>query len=230
MKQEEQHGKKWPLRSYVLRAARMSTLQRNSYNELLPLYSVQYRESDVSLKEIFPFASRYMVEIGFGMGEATVTLAKNNPDTGYLGIEVHKPGVGKVLSEIDHLSLNNLRIVNHDAVEVFQHMIPPNSINGIHIFFPDPWPKKKHHKRRLIQLPFVNLIVPKLVAGGYLYICTDWEEYAQQILAVCSNADGIANSCNGFAQPQSWRPQTKFESKGIDKAHRIREVYFTKTT
>ena len=230
MKQTDNTEGHRKLRSYVLRAARMSNLQRRSYNDLLPRYSVPYRESGISLKEIFPAASKYILEIGFGMGEATVRLAGENPDFGYLGIEVHKPGVGKVLSEIERLSLDNLRIINHDAVEVLESMIPDKSIDGVHIFFPDPWPKKKHHKRRLIQGPFVDLIVPRLVPGGYLYICTDWEEYADQILSVCSQAEGLENAYAGFAEPQPWRPRTKFESRGLDKSHRIREVYFTKTT
>ena len=230
MKQTDKAEGHRKLRSYVLRAARMSNLQRRSYNQLLPLYSVPYSGSEISLRELFPGASRYILEIGFGMGEATVRLADENPEVAYLGIEVHKPGVGKVLSEIERLSLDNLRIINHDAVEVFQNMIPDRILDGIHIFFPDPWPKKKHHKRRLIQKPFVDLIAPKLVPGGYLYICTDWEEYAEQILAVCSEAAGLENAYTDFAEHQKWRPRTKFESRGLDKSHRIREVYFTKTT
>jgi tRNA (guanine-N7-)-methyltransferase len=218
-----------PVRSYVLRTTRMSRLQRRSYEQLLPLYSIPYAGRVIDPQEIFPGADEFIAEIGFGMGEATVSLAERNPNTGYFGIEVHKPGVGKLLSEIDRRGLENLRVINHDAVEVFRDMIPPESLSGIHIFFPDPWPKKRHHKRRLIQAPFLRLIFPALRPQGYLYICTDWEEYADEILSVCGATPGLHNEYRDFASPQPWRPGTKFEMKGKEKSHPIREILFRKS-
>ncbi len=218
------------LKSYVLRTARISKLQRRSYDELLPKYSIPYVENQIEPAAFFPGYESFKAEIGFGMGEATVQIAFNEKKTAFFGIEVHRPGVGKVLSEIETLGLNNLRVINHDAVEVFENMLPDESLEGVHIFFPDPWPKKKHHKRRLVQVPFVEMILPKLKNGGYIYFCTDWEEYAEQILSVCESVDGIRNVYTGYAEPQTWRPRTKFESKGMDKAHQIREVLFRKNT
>ncbi len=218
------------LKSYVLRAARMSKLQRRSFDELLPLYSIPYSPAILDLQACFPDFEQIKMEIGFGMGEATIQIASENKDTAFIGIEVHRPGVGKVLSEIQNLGLGNLRVINHDAVEVIENMLPDNSLDGVHIFFPDPWPKKKHHKRRLVQVPFIKLLIPKLKEKGYLYFCTDWEEYAEQILDVCESVDGISNAYPCYAEPQSWRPRTKFESKGLVKDHKIREVLFNKNT
>ena len=218
------------LRSYVLRAARMSKLQRRAYDKLLPRYSIPYAVGEVDFSTVFPEAEGFVVEIGFGMGEATVRLAEENPTTGFVGIEVHRPGVGKVVSEIEARGLGNLRVVNHDAVEVFENMIPDASLDGIHIFFPDPWPKKKHHKRRLIQHPFVRLVQPKLKTDGYLYVCTDWEEYDQQVLQVLAESEGLYNPYDGFAVPQPWRPTTKFEQKGREKSHVIREILFRRSS
>ena len=229
MSRENQPGGDRPVRSYVLRSTRMSNLQRRSYRELLPRYSIPFRGETIDPKVVFPDAEKIVAEIGFGMGEATIAMALANPKTGYLGIEVHKPGVGKVLSEIDTQKIENLKVINHDAVEVFQTMLPHASLDGIHIFFPDPWPKKKHHKRRLIQTSFIELVLPRLKEGGYLYCCTDWEEYAQEMLEVCSSTKGLRNNYAGFAEAQKWRPRTKFESKGIDKAHTIRELLFSKS-
>lgn len=218
------------IRSYVLRATRMSKLQRRSYEELLPKYGIPFQEEELDLDALFPGCERFIAEIGFGMGEATVALAQSYPDTGYLGIEVHKPGVGKVMSEIERLGLDNLRVVNYDAVEVFRRMIPRASLDGIHLFFPDPWPKKKHHKRRLLKEEFISSIIPNLKPKGYLYICTDWEEYAEEILSACGEVKGITNPYSGFAAPQEWRPRTKFEEKGLAKEHRIREILFRRDT
>ncbi len=218
------------IRSYVLRATRMSKLQRRSYAELLPKYGIPFQERELDLSSLFPGTEKSIVEVGFGMGEVTVQLAEQNPSTAYLGIEVHKPGVGKVMSEIDLRGLDNLRVVNHDAVEVFRSMIPDASLDGIHLFFPDPWPKKKHHKRRLLKADFLRIIIPALKPGGYLYICTDWEEYAEEILAACTAQEGIRNAYQGFAEAQAWRPRTKFEEKGLAKEHLIREILFLKDT
>ena len=218
------------LKSYVLRATRMSKLQRRSYEELLPKYSIPFAEIPLKPEVVFPGKNKIIAEIGFGMGDATVRIAEENMESGFLGIEVHRPGVGKVLSEIDSRGLENLRIINHDAVEVFEKMFPDDFLSGIHIFFPDPWPKKKHHKRRLIQPDFLNIVISKLKNSGYLYICTDWEDYALQILDVCTVTEGIRNAYEGFAEHQPWRPETKFESKGLEKSHTIREILFRKDT
>ena len=160
--------------------------------------------------------------------DATVEIAKANPEMNYLGSEVHVPGVGRLLSEIKKNQLKNLYILNHDALEVLDVMIPDNSIFGFHIFFPDPWPKKKHHKRRLIQRPHTDILARKLSPGGYIYFATDWEEYAQSALEELSLTEGLHNKYEGYAPHQEWRPRTKFERKGIEAGREIRELFFVK--
>ena len=162
------------------------------------------------------------------MGDATVEIAQANPDINYLGIEVHTPGVGKVLSEIQKRNLKNLFIIEYDALEVLDKMIGDNSINGIHIFFPDPWPKKRHHKRRLVQRPRTDLMAKKLSKGGYLYFVTDIIEYAEFALEELNQTKNLKNKYNGFAEPQSWRTQTKFERKGLAADRQITEILFEK--
>ncbi|MBQ9625553.1 MAG: tRNA (guanosine(46)-N7)-methyltransferase TrmB, partial [Treponema sp.] len=151
-----------------------------------------------------------------------------NPNVNYLGIEVHKPGVGRVLSEIRANDLKNLYVIEHDALDVLEKMIGENSVDGFHVFFPDPWPKKKHHKRRLMRRPNTNLLAQKLRSGGYLYMCTDWEEYAQEALEELRGTDGLKNKYELFAPRQEWRPMTKFERKGIEAGREIRELFFVK--
>jgi len=213
------------IRSYVRRQGRMSDLQRKSYEALRDEYCIPFSESPINFAYLFPQCTQVVIEIGFGMGVTTAEIASDNPGTGYLGIEVHTPGVGKLLSEIRRRALENVRIVQHDAVEVMAGMIADSRVDGCHIFFPDPWPKKKHHKRRLIQPPFLSLLASKLKEGGYLYAVTDWEEYAEHILEAVSVSSEFENQFEGYAAPLSWRPKTKFEEKGLQKKHSIFEVY-----
>jgi len=215
------------IRSFVRRAGRLSPLQQraldNYGNMLLP-----YTEGDrVDPREIFLDKSRRIMEIGFGMGDATWQIAQEHRETGYLGIEVHTPGVGKLLHEAGTRNLDNIRVISYDAVPVIQGM-PENSLEGIHIFFPDPWPKKKHHKRRLIQTDFLHLLATRLVPGGYIYFVTDWEDYAHWAMDYFEKEPLLSNTYEGFAEGQTWRPRTKFEAKGLDKQHQIFEIHFTK--
>ena len=153
-------------------------------------------------------------------------IASRNPGNDYLGIEVHAPGVGSLLRRVAALGLSNVRVIQHDAAEVLEHMIAPGSLAGVHIFFPDPWPKKRHHKRRLIQPPFVALLVSRMERGAYVHVATDWEDYAQQIMEVFSAEPRLANTAAGFAPRPAWRPQTKFESRGLRLGHRVWDVLF----
>ncbi|MDR1400301.1 MAG: tRNA (guanosine(46)-N7)-methyltransferase TrmB [Treponema sp.] len=214
------------IRSYVLRAGRMSDAQRRSYETLFSCYGVPFEASVLDYTSVFGRRNPLIIEIGFGMGIATAMIAEANPDVNYLGIEVHRPGIGKLLWEIERRNLSNVRIIEHDAVEALECMIPVASVAGFHIFFPDPWPKKRHHKRRLITRAFAGLLVSRLIPGGYLYMVTDWAEYGAWALAELSATEGLVNVYDGFAIPQSWRPETRFERKGIEKQHSVWELYF----
>jgi tRNA (guanine-N7-)-methyltransferase len=160
------------------------------------------------------------------MGIATAIIAEQNPEKNYLCLEVHRPGIGRLLWEIENRHLTNIRIIEHDAEEVFAKMIRENSVEAIHIFFPDPWPKKRHHKRRLIKRTFTAVLTSSLVKGGYIYMVTDWENYGEWALEEFSNTPGLQNAYDGYAPKQAWRPETKFEKKGIMKNHRVTELYF----
>ena len=214
------------IKTFVLRAGRMTPTQQKDYQELSGRWCIPYTDSHLNYTQIFNNTNPVTVEIGFGMGKATAIIAADNPDKNYLGLEVHRPGVGKLLGEIRRRSLENIYIVEHDALEVLEKMIPDGSISGFHIFFPDPWPKKKHHKRRLVQRPNTDLITKKLVPGGYLYMATDWEPYAEFALEQLEHTPGLKNKYQGFAPHQEWRPETRFEEKGLDKNHVIRELFF----
>jgi tRNA (guanine-N7-)-methyltransferase len=167
-----------------------------------------------------------VLEIGFGMGETTAQIAAAHPEIDYLGIEVHTPGVGSLLNRIDALGLHNVRVIQHDAVEVLEHMLPPGSLDGVHVFFPDPWPKKRHHKRRLIQRAFVALLASRMKPGAYVHVATDWEDYAQQILEVLSGEQALENTTHGFAPRPERRPETKFERRGVALGHRVWDAVF----
>lgn len=221
------------IRSYVLRQARLTRLQQEAFALLSPRYAVPYRCERCEFAAEFArrtgqAAGRVILEIGFGMGEATVELAAANPSTCYLGVEVHKPGVGKVLSEIETKGLSNLLVMHHDVIPVLEYMVARRSLAGAHIFFPDPWPKKKHHKRRLIQPSFSRLLASRIRPGGYIYAATDWNEYAHQMLDVFSATPALRNRFDRFAENIPWRPSTSFEEKGRQKRHRIYEVYMQK--
>ncbi|MCQ2589352.1 MAG: tRNA (guanosine(46)-N7)-methyltransferase TrmB [Treponema sp.] len=216
------------VKTYVLRAGRMTAAQEKAYKELSPGYCIPYENKKLNFVDIFGNTNPIIVEIGFGMGDATWQIAKANPDINYIGIEVHTPGVGKLLSEIQKNELKNLYIIEYDAIEVLQNMFGDNSINGFHIFFPDPWPKKKHHKRRMLQRPRTDLLAQKLSSGGYLYFVTDWLEYAEFALEQLNETPGLKNKYEGFAEPQPWRNQTKFERKGMAADRVITEIFFEK--
>lgn len=226
---EEKEGKlRREIKTYVLRIGRMTAAQERAYSELAPSWCIPYENKKLNFVDIFGNTNPIVIEIGFGMGDATAKLAKANPDINYIGIEVHRPGVGKLLSEINRLELKNLYIIEHDALEVLEDMVGDNSVNGFHIFFPDPWPKKRHHKRRLVQRPRTNLFAQKLAPGGYIYFVTDWYEYAEFALEELNQTDMIKNKYQGFAEPQPWRAQTKFERKGLSADRVITELYFEK--
>ncbi|SDH97447.1 tRNA (guanosine(46)-N7)-methyltransferase TrmB [Nitrosomonas sp. Nm132] len=216
------------IRSYVLRQGRISNAQRNAYETLLSKYGIPFSTSQLNLEEIFGRSTPKILEIGSGMGEATATIAKQYPQKDYLAIEVHTPGVGSLLAQINMLELTNLRIIQHDAIEVLQQMLPLESINGVHIFFPDPWPKARHHKRRLIQPVFASLLCERLKSGGYLHVATDWKDYAEQILSVLSNEDLLTNTAIDYAVRPQYRPLTKFEQRGLQMGHSVWDLIFTK--
>jgi tRNA (guanine-N7-)-methyltransferase len=222
----EEHLSTRPIRSFVLRQGRVSNAQQRHYDEGLPRWGIPYAAAPLDLTATFGRAAPKILEIGCGMGETTASIAAAHPESDYIGIEVHAPGVGSLLKEIAARELANLRVIRHDAVEVVRDMIAENSLAGTHIYFPDPWPKKRHHKRRLIQPPFVHELARRLAPGGYLHCATDWEEYAQQMLAVLSAEPLLANTAEGFAPRPAWRPQTKFEARGVRLGHGVWDVLF----
>ena len=216
------------VKTYVLRAGRMTASQEKAYHELKARWCIPFENKKLNFVDVFGNTNPIIIEIGFGMGDATVALAEANPEINYLGIEVHTPGVGKVLSEIKRRNLQNLYLIEYDAIEVLNHMIGDNCVNGFHIFFPDPWPKKRHHKRRLVQRPRTSLFAQKLAPGGYLYFVTDIIEYAEFALEELTQTEKLKNKYEGFAEPQNWRAQTKFERKGLKAERQITELFFEK--
>lgn len=219
-----------PIRSYVLRQGHFSSAQRNAYETLLPRYGISFIESLIDLDRIFDRTAPRILEIGSGMGEATVEIASLHPEKDFIAIEVHAPGVGRLLDQIEKHGLTNLRIIPHDAKLVLQKMLPEESLDGIHIFFPDPWPKARHHKRRLIQSDFISLLCDRLKPGGYLHIATDWEDYAIHILQVLRSEKQLVNIAVDYATRPAYRPLTKFEQRGIKLGHAIHDLIFTKIT
>jgi tRNA (guanine-N7-)-methyltransferase len=214
------------IRSYVLRTGRITEGQTRSIAELFPHYGIPFSDEPLDLAAAFGRDAPKVLEIGFGMGETTARIAQANPAIDYLAIEVHTPGVGGLLKRIRDLSLANVRIVQHDAVEVLEKMIPAASLDAVHIFFPDPWPKKRHHKRRLVQPPLVALAASRMKPGAVLHVATDWEDYATQILEVLSGEPTLANTADGFAPRPESRPLTKFENRGLKLGHRVWDIVF----
>jgi tRNA (guanine-N7-)-methyltransferase len=217
------------IKTFVLRASRMTDAQKRDYETLSAKWCIPFEKKNLNFTDIFENSNPVVVEIGFGMGAATAIIAEQNPNVNYLGIEVHTPGVGRLLGNIRDKNLQNLFIVEHDALEVLEYMIPDNSVAGFHVFFPDPWPKKKHHKRRLMQRPRTNLLTQKLYEGGYVYMATDWEPYAEFALEELNLTSNLKNKYEGFAPHQEWRPETKFEHKGLLAERKICELFFEKT-
>lgn len=217
-----------PIRSFVLRQGYMSKGQQRAYDTLMPVLGVGYQPQVADLDAVFGRAAPKVVEIGFGMGGATADIAQARPDTDYLGVEVHGPGVGSLLKLVEERQLGNVRVIQHDAVEVFTHMLAPASLDGVHVFFPDPWHKKRHNKRRLIQPPFVALLASRIKPGGYLHLATDWEDYAIQMLDVLSQEPSLENTADGYAPRPDYRPLTKFEQRGLRLGHGVWDLVFRK--
>ncbi|NOT16817.1 MAG: tRNA (guanosine(46)-N7)-methyltransferase TrmB [Sulfuriferula sp.] len=219
-----------PIRSFVLRQGRMSIAQQRAYDQLQSVYGITYTPQAIDLNATYQRSAPKILEIGFGMGDATATIAAEHAENDYLGIEVHGPGVGSLLNQIEQRELHNLRIIQHDAVEVLRDMIPDASLAGVHIFFPDPWHKKRHNKRRLIKPEFVALISQKLAPNGYLHCATDWEDYAIQILQVLSDEPTLTNTATDYAPRPDYRPLTKFEQRGIRLGHGVWDIVFRKVS
>lgn len=216
------------IRSFVMRAGRTTEGQARALSVLGPRFVLPYSTQPLDFPAVFGRTAPVVLEIGFGMGDATAKIADTLPDTDFIGCEVHEPGVGSLLKQIGERELSNLRIVQHDAVEVLEHMIRPASLAGVHIYFPDPWHKKRHHKRRLIQPPFVADLVRHLAPGGYIHCATDWEPYAQQMLEVLSADPDLVNTADGYAEKPAYRPLTKFENRGLKLGHGVWDLVLRK--
>jgi tRNA (guanine-N7-)-methyltransferase len=214
-----------PIRSYVLRQSRTTPAQRRALEELFPKYGLPFAASPIDPQQIFGRRAPLVLEIGSGMGETTIEIARAHPATDFIAIEVHGPGVGSLLKQIAAEELSNLRVIRHDAVEVLERMIPEGALAAIHLFFPDPWPKKRHHKRRLVQPAFAALAARKLAGGGYLHAATDWPDYAAQIERVLS-AEPLLEATQ---QKKIDRPSTKFERRGLGLGHPVRDLLFRRT-
>lgn len=206
----------------------MGTGQKRALAELSPRYVIPYGPQVPDWPSLFGRDVPRVLEIGFGMGDATAQMAQAQPGIDFIGVEVHPPGVGALLRQIAERPLSNVRIVQHDAVQVLQEMVGPSSLHGVHVYFPDPWHKKRHHKRRLIQPAFVALLSSRIAPGGYLHCATDWQPYAQQMLEVLGAEGSLANTANGFAPRPDWRPPTKFENRGLRLGHGVWDLVFLK--
>ena len=217
-----------PVRSFVLRAGRLGSGQQRALQDLGPRYLLPFQPTVPDWDLLFSRAAPRVLEIGFGMGQATAQIAQARPDLDFIGVEVHQPGVGALLSEIGQLGLNNLRLLRHDAVEVLQQMVAPGSLAGVHIYFPDPWHKKRHTQRRLIQPAFVELLSHRLAPGGWLHCATEGEDYAQQMLQVLGDCPVLRNTTEAYAIKPALRPLTKFEARGIQLGHGVWDLYFVK--
>lgn len=219
------------IRSFVLRQGHLSTAQARALEEFGPQFCLDYTPKVLDLDAAFGRKAPRVLEIGFGMGTATAEIAAQRVDTDFLGVEVHTPGVGSLLKLIGEQSLSNLRIVQHDAVEVLENMLAADSLAGAHIFFPDPWHKSRHNKRRLIKPDFVKTLVSRIEKGGYVHLATDWEDYAIQMLEVLSAEPALENTASGaagYAERPDYRPLTKFENRGIKLGHGVWDLIFRK--
>lgn len=216
------------IRSFVNRRSHMTQGQQQALDAYLDKWSISYRPERLDLDHAFERSAPTILEIGFGMGETTEQIALARPQDNFLGVEVFNAGVGALLKRIESSALQNIRIIQHDAVEVLRDMIAPNSLAGVHIYFPDPWPKKRHHKRRLIQPPLIELLSSRMAPGAYLHCATDWEHYALQMLEVLSAEASLANTAENFAPRPDFRPLTKFENRGIRLGHGVWDLIFKK--
>jgi len=226
---EEAHSSKRPVRSFVIRSGRLTDSQRKAIDEHWDSFVIPFKTSVIDWAALFPNAQPLAVEIGFGMGDSLLQMAKEQPDHNFVGIEVHRAGVGKLLNGINKLGLTNLRIVCHDAVEVLKHSFESNSIERILVFFPDPWHKKRHNKRRIIQPEFVSLLADRLQVNGRLHLATDWQPYAEHMLDVLNGETMLKNA---FSDSDYWqspeRPTTKFEQRGRRLGHGVWDLLYVK--
>ena len=213
------------VRSYSIRGSRITDAQRQAKTALQAIHGIEFKQELIDLQQIFPTSQSIIMEIGFGMGEATAIIAKNHPNNGYIAVDVHPPGIGKLLARIVENNLTNLKVIEDDAHVVLQHMIPDESLDGIHLYFPDPWPKKKHNKRRIVNEGFLSLIHPKIKRGGFIHIATDWVPYAESIQEVFAASTLFTG---GVIDKPEWRPVTRFEGQGIDKDHAVNDMLYTK--
>jgi len=216
------------IRSFVTRAGRVSSGQARALEELGPQFCLPYQKTPLDIVATFGRIAPTIFEIGFGMGETSATISKGMPNKNFIGVEVHTPGVGSLLKLIGEQQLTNQRIIQHDAFEVLTHMIAPDSLAGVHVFFPDPWHKARHNKRRLIQSAMVQLITSRLQPGAYLHCATDWEEYAVQMLEVLGAESALQNTADGYAPRPAYRPVTKFENRGLKLGHGVWDLVFVK--
>ncbi len=213
------------VRSYKLRGRRITEGQQEAWDRLWPVFGIENSDQKIKLAELFPDSKRIIMEIGFGMGEATAQIALADPTTGYLAVEVHRPGIGKLLLRIEEGELKNLRTIEGDAFEVFEQMIVDSSLDGVHLFFPDPWPKARHFKRRIVNQEFIASVAAKLKPGAFLHIATDWQPYAQWIAEEFTKQRFFTG---GEVQRPDWRPLTRFEDQGINKEHPVADFRFVK--
>ncbi len=213
------------VRSYSIRGSRITDAQRQAKTALQAIHGIEFKQELIDLQQIFPTSQSIIMEIGFGMGEATAIIAKNHPNNGYIAVDVHPPGIGKLLARIVENDLTNLKVIEDDVHVVLQHMIPAESLDGIHLYFPDPWPKKKHNKRRIVNEGFLQLIHPKIKKGGFIHIATDWVPYAESIQEVFAASTLFTG---GVIDKPEWRPVTRFEGQGIDKDHAVNDMLYTK--
>lgn len=217
------------IRSYVLRQGRVSPAQLRACETLLPRFGITYSTQPLDLASAFARNAPRILEIGFGMGDSTAAIALAHPENDYLALEVHTPGVGNLLKLIDTQQIDNIRIIQHDAVEVLRDMLGDATLDGAHIFFPDPWHKARHNKRRLIQAPFIAQLARKIKPGGYIHVATDWQDYAEQVLVVLSEEPLLKNTAEDYAPRPEYRPLTKFEQRGIRLGHGVWDIIFSRT-
>ena len=213
------------VRSYKLRGRRITEGQQEAWDRLWPIYGIEFTQQKIELAKVFPDSKRIIMEIGFGMGEATAQIAAADPETGYLAVEVHRPGIGKLLARIEESELKNVRTIEGDAFEVFEQMIIDASLDGVHLFFPDPWPKARHFKRRIVNQEFIAAVATKLKPGAFLHIATDWHPYAQWIAEEFNKQTLFIG---GEVERPDWRPLTRFEGQGINKEHSVADFRFIK--
>lgn len=214
------------VRSYKLRGRRITEGQQEAWDRLWPIFGLEFSEEKINLTELFPDSSRVIMEIGFGMGEATAQIAAADPTTGYLAVEVHRPGIGKLLSRVEEGDLRNVRTIEGDAFEIFEQMIADSSLDGVHLFFPDPWPKARHFKRRIVNQEFIAAVAAKLKPGAFFHIATDWQPYAEWIAEEFTKQTFFSG---GEVERPDWRPLTRFEDQGINKDHPVTDFRFIKS-